>query len=213
MSFPCARENFPSHCGRHAAKGAKKCGSPGWSGPRNQPGRVPGIGVAPASSRHFGPMFTRHWGLSASILLTLQANWDHPMVQGRAKPAIHSPTDGAREARGGLDAAVDLAHLSRMTLGEKQLQGEVLALFDQQAAMLLARMKGAPPKMAAALAHTLAGSARGIGAWEVARAAQEVELAARGSVLAETASAVSVLERMVGRARAAIKELLGGAAG
>jgi HPt (histidine-containing phosphotransfer) domain-containing protein len=75
--------------------------------------------------------------------------------------------------------------------------------------MLLARMKGASPKAAAALAHTLAGSARGIGALEVARAAQEVELAAQGSLRAETASAVRALGQVVARAQAAIKELLG----
>jgi hypothetical protein len=97
-----------------------------------------------------------------------------------------------------------------MTMGEKRLEAEVLALFDRQAGVLLARMKRAPPEAAAALAHTLSGSARGIGAWEVASAAQEVERAAQGEgfALLATTNAVQTLERVVGRAQAAIKELL-----
>src|SRR6478736_9715474 len=70
------------------------------------------------------------------------------------------------------DASIDLAHLARMTLGEASLEHEVLGLFDRQAVMLLARMASEPPKVIAALAHTLTGSARGIGAWKVADAAE-----------------------------------------
>jgi len=145
------------------------------------------------------------------------------MVQRTAKRTVHAPANDLPERQPGASARaqgtgeasrddepiIDLAHLARMTMGEKHLQAEVLALFDRQAGMLLARMQGAPPKAAAALAHTLAGSARGIGAWEVARAAQEVELAAQGSFRAETASAVHALRQVVARAQAAIKELLG----
>src|SRR3989442_14741317 len=74
-----------------------------------------------------------------------------------------------------VEHSIDLAHLARMTLGEPSLEREVLSLFDRQAAMLLARMGNAPPAVAAALAHTLKGSARGIGAWKVAEAAEGVE--------------------------------------
>ena len=132
------------------------------------------------------------------------------MVHGTAQPTVHSPDNG--EARGDGEAIIDRTHLARMTMGEKHLEAEVLALFDRQAGALLARMQGAPPKGAAALAHTLAGSARGIGAWEVARAAQEVERAARGSSRAQAASAVQAVQALghvVARAQAAIKELLG----
>jgi len=77
-----------------------------------------------------------------------------------------------------LAPALDLAHLSRMTLGESALEREVLTLFDRQAGMLLARMASEEPRMVAALAHTLAGSASGIGAWRVAAAAAAIERAA-----------------------------------
>ena len=77
-----------------------------------------------------------------------------------------------------LAPALDLAHLARMTLGESALEREVLTLFDRQAHMLLARMASDEPRVMAALAHTLAGSASGIGAWKVAAAAAAVERAA-----------------------------------
>ena len=145
------------------------------------------------------------------------------MVQRTAKRTVHAPANDLPERHRGASACaqgtgeasrddepiIDLAHLARMTMGEKHLQAEVLALFDRQAGMLLARMQTAPAKAAAALAHTLAGSARSIGAWEVAVAAQEVERAAQGSLLRETASAVHALGRAVARAQATIKELLG----
>ena len=69
---------------------------------------------------------------------------------------------------------IDTEHLARMTLGELSLQREVLALFDRQADMLLPRIRQGAPAMAAASAHTLKGSAVGIGAFKVARAVEQV---------------------------------------
>ena len=150
------------------------------------------------------------------------ASMTQDRVKPKAKPTVHPSTKSlleeeaglssasghsAAQARQGSDTVIDLAHLARMTMGEKHLEAEVLALFERQAGLLLARMQGAPPKAAAALAHTLAGSARGIGAWEVARAAQKVELAAQGGLLAEVAGLVDALGCVVRRAQAAIKEL------
>ncbi len=41
--------------------------------------------------------------------------------------------------------AIDTEHLARMTLGERSLEREVLALFDRQADILLPRIRhGAP---------------------------------------------------------------------
>jgi HPt (histidine-containing phosphotransfer) domain-containing protein len=94
--------------------------------------------------------------------------------------------------------AVDLAHLARMTLGEKGLEREVLELFQRQADMLLARMAVEEPRMVSAFAHTLAGSASGIGAWKVAEAATALERAAAvpgtgalGTLLDHLAAAVA----------------------
>ena len=71
-------------------------------------------------------------------------------------------------------AVLDEAHLARMTLGDRQLERDVLQIFVRQAAMMLERIATAEPPLAAAAAHTLVGSARGIGAWRVAHAAERL---------------------------------------
>jgi HPt (histidine-containing phosphotransfer) domain-containing protein len=75
---------------------------------------------------------------------------------------------------------IDDTHLQRMTLGDRRLEREVLELFVRQTTIMLNRITEADPRLAAAAAHTLKGSARGIGAWRVARAAERVEHAASG---------------------------------
>jgi HPt (histidine-containing phosphotransfer) domain-containing protein len=106
-----------------------------------------------------------------------------------------------------LGGPIDRAHLSRMTLGEKELEREVLALFDRQAELLLARMRKAEPAVVAAAAHTLKGSARGIGAWQVANTAEALELAAAGS-LSEFKTALVKLDAAVAETKVAIVDLL-----
>jgi HPt (histidine-containing phosphotransfer) domain-containing protein len=100
---------------------------------------------------------------------------------------------------------IDFTHLFRMTLGDHSLEREVLALFDRQVDMLIARMGEVDPSCVAALAHTIKGSARGVGAWPVARAAEAVEAASPAGL----EPAVAVLAAAAGEARAAIAELLG----
>ena len=76
------------------------------------------------------------------------------------------------------EPAIDLDHLGRMTLGERSIEREVLHLFEVQSAMLIERMRNGPACRIAGCAHTLKGSARGIGAWRIARASERVELSA-----------------------------------
>jgi hypothetical protein len=99
---------------------------------------------------------------------------------------------------------IDVAHLSRMTLGEQSLEREVLELFDRQAAMLLTRIRQATPAVARASAHTLKGSALGIGAWRVARAAEAVEHANAAGFNVSLAA----LDAAVDEAKVAIAGLL-----
>ncbi len=106
------------------------------------------------------------------------------------------------------EQAIDLEHLARMTLGDRSLENEVLELFDRQAGMLLTRMKDAGANVVAALAHTLKGSARGIGAWQVAQAAEAVEHAAPRPDQGALTGAVERLSTAVDEARAAIAALL-----
>jgi HPt (histidine-containing phosphotransfer) domain-containing protein len=103
--------------------------------------------------------------------------------------------------------AVDLAHLARMTLGEKALEREVLELFEHQADMLLAHMATEDPRMLGALAHTLAGSASGIGAWKVAEAATALERAAAVPGTALLAGLIDHLAAAVAEVHAAIRDM------
>jgi len=100
---------------------------------------------------------------------------------------------------------IDLDHLSRMTLGDRSLEREVLALFNRQADMLLARMREGNAAMVAASAHTLKGSARGIGAWCVARAAEAVE---KGGA-SERVTLIGSLAVAVEQAKVSISAMLG----
>jgi HPt (histidine-containing phosphotransfer) domain-containing protein len=83
------------------------------------------------------------------------------------------------------DGPVDFDHLKRMTLGDAGLEREVLAMFSAQSAALVDKLSALPTD-ARALAHTLKGSARAIGAFAVADAATRLESAlAAGSDPAE----------------------------
>lgn len=75
-------------------------------------------------------------------------------------------------------AVIDEVHLGRMTLGDRGLEREILEIFVRQTAIMLGRMAGAGPALMAATAHTVMGSASGIGAWRVAQAAERLERAA-----------------------------------
>ena len=108
------------------------------------------------------------------------------------------------------EPVIDRAHLARMTHGERDLEREVLQLYATQADILLGRMLRAdvgpsPSAAIAALAHTLKGSSRGIGAWQVADAAAAVEAdAAEGR---DTAASIERLASAIGAAQLHIAEL------
>jgi HPt (histidine-containing phosphotransfer) domain-containing protein len=77
---------------------------------------------------------------------------------------------------------VDRNFLRRFTLGNAALEREVLLLFVEQAPLYVARLAAATDqKEWHAAAHTLKGSARAVGAWRVARAAETAEGTAHGS--------------------------------
>jgi HPt (histidine-containing phosphotransfer) domain-containing protein len=130
------------------------------------------------------------------------------MIEADVKPSnnrISGPPLAPSSSPSGV--AIDLAHLARMTLGEKSLEAEVLGLFDRQAGLLLARMRKSPPSAVGAFAHTLKGSALGIGAWQVADAAAVVEQAAKGAPAADLADVLDRLADAIGQAQSAILEL------
>jgi HPt (histidine-containing phosphotransfer) domain-containing protein len=103
-------------------------------------------------------------------------------------------------------AAIDRSQLARMTFGDRNLEREVLQLFDRQAVLLFARMHSGEPAVIGPLAHTLRGSASSIGAENVVRAAQAVEMAAGA---ADRDGALDALGAAIDEARAAIAGMLG----
>lgn len=103
------------------------------------------------------------------------------------------------------DGPIDLQHLARMTLGDAALEQQVLGMFASQAASLVATLMALPAE-AGALAHTLKGSARAIGAFRVAECAEALETAIRQG--ANPAKCQIELKEAVADARAAIDTLL-----
>lgn len=96
---------------------------------------------------------------------------------------------------------IDAEHLTQMTFGDRRLEREVLEIFRRQAAIMLGRVGGLEPGAAAVAIHTLKGSARGIGAWRVARAAERLEHACGE---ADHAASLAELQSAALEARAAI---------
>ncbi len=110
----------------------------------------------------------------------------------------------ARERADTPDAPVDLVHLARHTLGNRELEREVLRLFSRQSKMLTERMRDADDGEALERClHTLLGSARSIGAWKVAEAVEQAqqalhedgraELSAVSAAVAESAEFIGTL--------------------
>jgi HPt (histidine-containing phosphotransfer) domain-containing protein len=109
---------------------------------------------------------------------------------------------------------LDIAHLHRQTFGDRALECEVLALFEQQC-LRLPRLiaRGENPRERADAAHTLKGAARAVGAWRVAALAAALETALDEGCAAETLDRLNAkLEQAIGAARAAAAERWRGAA-
>lgn len=125
--------------------------------------------------------------------------WKKPgckdMAQRATRPFESEPSSGR---------PIDHAHLARMTFGDAKLARELLRLFDRQAELLMARIRAGDDVLAAA--HTLKGSALGVGAMAAAAAAEAVERA--GATARE--AAIERLSGVIKEAHAAIAALAAG---
>jgi HPt (histidine-containing phosphotransfer) domain-containing protein len=110
---------------------------------------------------------------------------------------------------GGDRSAIDTEHLRHMTLGDQSLEREVLQIFVRQSAMMLGRVSSGQAGATATAAHTLVGSARGIGAWRVAGAAERLERACREGGEEQVADAITELKAASLEATAIIGARLG----
>jgi HPt (histidine-containing phosphotransfer) domain-containing protein len=111
---------------------------------------------------------------------------------GRIHPTSEGPITAMITER-----PLDLVHLARQTLGDRDLECEVLRLFAVQSASMMQRLGALPAEEKRLVAHTLKGSARAIGAWRVASAAATIEEAAEAD-LAVLNEAVREANAMIG---------------
>ena len=110
-------------------------------------------------------------------------------------------------------AAIDMAHLSRQSLGDVKLEMELLHLFDIQASRIAQELGMPDPKrdvrgLRMDLAHTLKGSARAVGAGRVAAACEALESMLRAHA---PQSSVDVALREVRMAVHAAREFIAAA--
>jgi HPt (histidine-containing phosphotransfer) domain-containing protein len=107
---------------------------------------------------------------------------------------------------------VDLVHLARYTMGDRDLEREVLTLFARQSDIYVARLRDARSAKAwVEAAHTLKGSARGIGAWRVADAAERAERRAAEAGSAGCRKVADTVSERVAEANRFIEDLLASA--
>ncbi|MGI2032136.1 Hpt domain-containing protein [Rhizobium panacihumi] len=79
-------------------------------------------------------------------------------------------TDGGPSA----SRPIDLVHLARQTMGDKDLEVEILSLFARQARAALTEITMAAIP-ASTVAHRIKGAANAVGAFKVAAIAGEIE--------------------------------------
>jgi HPt (histidine-containing phosphotransfer) domain-containing protein len=134
------------------------------------------------------------------------------MAQHGAAQKINPAFEESASRESGAEPVIDLVHLSRQTLGDVALETELLRLFEGQAGAFAARLR-APARQGEAaqdieqrivLAHTLKGSARAIGAFALADAAEAYEDALRAGAEASPRRLVAELDS----AQAEISRLL-----
>lgn len=105
-------------------------------------------------------------------------------------------------------APIDRAHLARYTLGSADLEREILGLFLAQLPLSIEQLRfAATDREWQIAAHTIKGSARAVGAWQVARLAAEAEKIpgdgdadARASMLARLEDAFEAVQGYVEQA-------------
>lgn len=115
---------------------------------------------------------------------------------------------GLNGISGGAGRPVDLVHLSRYTMGDRNLESELLGLFRQQARVYVSRMREAESDQDwHRAAHSLKGSAKAVGAWAVAQVCEGAESLGAGAQDARL-KAIGEIEAQLDTATAYIDLLL-----
>ena len=85
---------------------------------------------------------------------------------------MQSPEPQSSTAR-----VIDLVHLARQTMGDRALESEILGMFAKQMSSARQSMAGANADERKRLAHAIKGTARSVGAFDVAEVAERIERA------------------------------------
>ena len=105
---------------------------------------------------------------------------------------------------------VDIKHLRRYTLGDVNLEKEVLGLFLAQLPQTIAALSHAETDRDWRIAaHTLKGSGRAVGAWRLARVAEQAERVLGVKNRAHCRDAVARIEEAAAEARSFIQTTYG----
>ncbi len=78
---------------------------------------------------------------------------------------------------------IDLAHLTRQTMGDRTLEIEILCMFAKQLSGSRASISKANADERKRIAHTIKGTARSVGAFSVGDVAERIEKAPLNSSL------------------------------
>lgn len=125
------------------------------------------------------------------------------MAAARARCVSSEGSDAIGEV-----TPVDMAHLALYTLGDAALEREVLELFCTQSVSYLDQLRAATSHKAwYQAAHALKGSARAVGAWRLARAAEYIEALREDSPPELRAAQIQELEASLQEAAAFVASL------
>lgn len=133
----------------------------------------------------------------------------HPEAAKMRSGLMHGATATAKSiAYDHQRGPIDRAHLARYTLGSLPLEIEVLCLFANQVPITLGELRLATTdKEWRDAAHTLKGSARAVGAWQIADCAEAAETLKCCHDAGARSKAVEALARAVDTAVRYIEEL------
>jgi len=105
---------------------------------------------------------------------------------------------------------IDLVHLAKFTLGDTELEKEILGLFEGQSLVYLGQLeKAASFKEWHAAAHTIKGAAKSVGAHHVAALAEVAENMADDAGTDEKAALVQKMRAELDQVAEYIQGLLG----
>lgn len=95
-------------------------------------------------------------------------------------------------------SAIDFEHLRTYTGGDTAVEQEILGVFIQQADIWVRMLQSSDDDKAwVDAAHSLKGSARGVGAWRVAEICEQAEQLADDSTLEERDTAIDNLKTAI----------------